>query len=141
MKMFYQLSQIYQADENVGSRLVNVTDVTFTKGSVIVDFFLWVDSTLGNKDVLQDILRKVPFSIGGHAVDLKSVIFSDIPWLPMTLVSVIAGIMVISLIVVVVCKCNKSRDTRTSSDVVNQLYSMLSISFSDIKVPPFPHVY
>ena len=32
-----------------------------------------MDSTLGNKDVLQDILRKVPFSIGGHTVDLKSV--------------------------------------------------------------------
>ena len=32
-----------------------------------------MDSTLSNWDVLQDILGKVPFSVGGRAVDLKSV--------------------------------------------------------------------
>ena len=49
----------------------------YRKGSVVVDFFLWVDSTLSNRDVLQDILVNVPFSIGGHAVDLKSVKLSS----------------------------------------------------------------
>ncbi|KAI0232001.1 hypothetical protein LSAT2_017656, partial [Lamellibrachia satsuma] len=117
-----KLSEIYQADERVGSRLVNVTDVTFTKGSVIVDFFLWVDSTLSNKDVLQDILRKVPFSIGGHAVDLKSVRLSDFPWLPVILGSVFAVILLIGVIILVVCKCDISRNTGSSSNIDSHLY-------------------
>ncbi|KAI0225835.1 Mucin-like protein [Lamellibrachia satsuma] len=124
------LSEIYQADERVGSRLVNVTDITFTKGSVVVDFFLWVDSTLSNRDVLQDILVNVPFSIGGHAVDLKSVKLSDkeiedpdFPWLPVILGSVLAAILLTCFILLVVRKCNISSNTDTSSSIDNRHYS------------------
>ncbi|KAI0238816.1 hypothetical protein LSAT2_010422 [Lamellibrachia satsuma] len=126
----FTLSEIYQADIRVGSRLVNVTDITFTKGSVVVDFFLWVDSTLSNWDVLQDILGKVPFSVGGRAVDLKSVKLSDkeledadFPWLPVILGSVLAVILLICVILLVVHNCNISRNTASSSSIDNHLYS------------------
>ncbi|KAI0208143.1 hypothetical protein LSAT2_007193 [Lamellibrachia satsuma] len=126
----FTLSEIYQADERVGSRLVNVTDVTFTKGSVIVDFFLWVDSTLGNWDVLQDILGKVPFSIGGHAVDLKSVRLSDkeledadFPWLPVIIGSVLAVILLICVILLVVRNWYINRNPASSSSIDSHLYS------------------
>ncbi|KAI0231502.1 hypothetical protein LSAT2_018135 [Lamellibrachia satsuma] len=118
------LSEIYEADERVGSRLVNVTVVTFTKGSVIVDFFLWVDSTLDNKDVLQDILRKVPFSIGGHTVDLKSVRLSDFSWVPVIIGSVCAVILLICVIILVVHKCDVSRNTASSINIDSHLYRL-----------------
>ena len=49
------------------------------KGSVIVDFALWVDSTVSSKDLLHDILRNASFSLGGHAVNLDSVRVSGKP--------------------------------------------------------------
>ncbi|KAK2190873.1 hypothetical protein NP493_66g06032, partial [Ridgeia piscesae] len=103
----YGLSGIYKADENVGSRLINITDVTFRKGSVIVDFVLWVYSTVSSKDVLHDILSNAPFRF---------------PWLPVILGVVSAVVVLIIVIVLAVRKCNTNRLSDVSNDVDSQVY-------------------
>ncbi|KAK2187865.1 hypothetical protein NP493_153g11059 [Ridgeia piscesae] len=115
------VSGIYKADENVGSRLINITDVTFRKGSVIVDFVLWVDSTVSSKDVLHDILSNAPFNIGGQAADLNSVKVSAFPWLPVIL-GVVSAVVLIVILVLAVRKCNTNRLSDVSSDVDSPVY-------------------
>ena len=45
-------------------------------GSVIVDYSIWVDATITNKDVLREILaNQTEFKIGAFAVDRDSITF------------------------------------------------------------------
>ena len=47
--------------------------VDFRKGSVIVDFSVWVDAVLDDNVVLRDVMKNLgSLTIGGQAVDLHS---------------------------------------------------------------------
>ena len=52
--------------------------MNFRKGSVIVDFVFWMESTpQGRIFVLRTIIKNIDsFTIGGHYVDIMSVIIS-----------------------------------------------------------------
>ena len=54
----------------------------YRKGSVIVDYSLWVDDTITDKNVLTKILAQQTFKIGGSEVDRDSIKYAgrfDVP--------------------------------------------------------------
>ncbi|KAI0237468.1 hypothetical protein LSAT2_012003 [Lamellibrachia satsuma] len=132
------ITRIYRESKEVGSKLVAVSDITFTNGSVIVDFSLLVDATITDKDVLRQILaNQTEFNIGGFNVDRESIRFFDkrfggtgssVPWLAVvlgTILSVVLLVLVVILVVFTVRKFRhaKSRDRGSEDDDVNTVYS------------------
>ncbi|KAI0228348.1 hypothetical protein LSAT2_021172 [Lamellibrachia satsuma] len=117
-----ELKRIYKDGEKVGSKLCDVTDITFTKGSVIVDFSLWVDVGITDKDLLRNILlNENNFKIRGYDVDHKSIRLSDtelgekgsaFPWLPVVLGTILSVVLLVLVVILVIFTVRKFRETK-----------------------------
>ncbi|KAI0218876.1 hypothetical protein LSAT2_029447 [Lamellibrachia satsuma] len=125
-----ELQRIYNNGEQVDLKFFAVTDITFTKGSVIVDFSLWVDETIKDKDVLKKIL--LDFKIRGFDVDRNSIRMSGpvFPWLPVVLGTILSVVLLVLVVILVIFTVRKFREAKLrrwessdDEDDVNKHYS------------------
>ncbi|KAK2181409.1 hypothetical protein NP493_400g02051 [Ridgeia piscesae] len=92
-----KLSNVYH--DEIGLKLVAVGDITFRKGSVIVDFSLRVDNTV-DKDTLHDIFKSrrrltisaktLTATASGYHTKMED---EGFPWLPVTIGSTLGVVL------------------------------------------------
>ncbi|KAI0228672.1 hypothetical protein LSAT2_020864 [Lamellibrachia satsuma] len=138
MYVFVRVTGIYRESKEVGSKLVAVSDITFTNGSVIVDFTLLVDATIADKAVLRQILaNQTDFMIGGFNVDRDSIRLSDktfggtgssVPWLAVVLGTILSVVLLVLVVILVVFTVRKFRHAKlrhreSEDDDVSTVYS------------------
>ncbi|KAI0208521.1 hypothetical protein LSAT2_006799 [Lamellibrachia satsuma] len=119
---------IYRESDRVGSKLIGVTIIKFTNGSVVVDFSLWLDASLQDIHMLKEIFtNQKSLVIAGHAVEMTSFRLSGLPWLGVilgTAVGLVLLILVVILVVYTVRKCRSHRNIESSEpDDASTIYS------------------
>ncbi|KAI0207726.1 hypothetical protein LSAT2_007708 [Lamellibrachia satsuma] len=121
-----KLTGIYGRRDEVG--FVDVTDIRFTKGSVVVHFTIMLNTALKDTNTLKAIFKNAqPFTIGDKQVDLGSFTVSGegppvvkgILWLPIVLGTVLGLVLLVLVFILVIFIVRKVRAHRQSDSSDN----------------------
>ncbi|KAK2181108.1 hypothetical protein NP493_410g01020 [Ridgeia piscesae] len=117
-----KVEQTYRESGIVNTKLIGVSGITFTNGSVIVDFSLWLDASLRDLDVLREIFT----SQKSLTIADKPIEDAGLPWLGVVLGSVVGlvfFILFVILVIFAVRKCRSHHRVDSPEEDASTIYS------------------